>query len=72
MTPEEARERLLWYATFRNPVDQIVEARDELATLLDPNAMLQTWEQQGKVGRFAREAYGSRDTWFVEPQEEEL
>lgn len=71
MTPEKARERLEWYVTFSDAVDQVIEAREVLATLLNPTDMLKIWEEQGKVERFGREAYGGRDTWFVVPQQEE-
>ncbi len=52
MTPEDAKERLAFYATFSDVVDQIThDVHDALAALLDPDEMLRAWERAGQVTR---------------------
>lgn len=81
MTEEEARERLAWYATFSDAVDQIRTAYDALATLVDVPEMLAAMERAGKVERFEvwenfcdheAQIAGRRkrsDAWRLHPQE---
>ena len=75
MTPEEATERLAFYCTFSDAVDQIRTACDVLAALVDPAAMLSAWERTGKLQRLsgADEAWdiGDRDAWCLSSQPKE-
>jgi hypothetical protein len=58
MTPEEARERLEWYATFSDGMDRVLASHRLLARLLDPIEMLEIWEEQGKVEEGVEVPYG--------------
>ena len=49
MTEEEARERLAFYATFSDAVDQIINAHDALAVLVDWPKLLEAGERVGRM-----------------------
>jgi len=52
MTEDVARERLAFYATFSDAVDQITTAYDALAVLVDPAEILAAMARAGKVERW--------------------
>jgi len=58
MTSEDARERLAFYATFSDAVDQITTAYDALAVLVDWPELLKAGERAGKVEQGVGVPYG--------------
>ena len=65
MTKDEAWEQIAWYATFSDAVDQIVNAHDALAALVDWPALLEAGERAGQVRRINRFGLSSGYAWVL-------